>query len=84
MIKKHDGESAVNQFVADLGNHGLKENTGFLVEGKVYDKDDVNKWALEITYNGKMYEVEPEELYSIMQEGDVLKEQLKVARQSAE
>lgn len=84
IIKRHDGSDAAAEFVASLGNHGFKENAGFRVDGKVYDADDTGAWNLEITYQGKKYVVSPEELYAIMREGDMLKEELKVARQSAE
>lgn len=80
VIKKHDGDSAAKEFVADLGNHGFKENMGFHVDCKVYDKKDTNEWVLDITYRGKMYHIQPEELYAIMQEGDTLKEELTAAR----
>lgn len=76
VIKNHDGEKAAEEFVARLKNKGFDENQGFVLKGKVYDLADVSKWSIQVIFDGKTYEMSPDELFGIIKEGQDLKEKL--------
>lgn len=46
----------------------------------VYDKDNVEAWDVGVEYDDHAYKLEPKDIFTLIQESNDLKEQLKAAR----
>lgn len=80
VILEHDGDAAANTFVETLSlpNQGFSENEGFRAEVELYGTDvkDPEQWGLHIFYKEKEYQVASNEAYTLIKEGQALKNTL--------
>lgn len=79
MLLKGADKKAMDKFWAK-NKQSFKENEGIKIQVNVYDKDNVEAWDVSVEYDGDVYKLEPRDIFTLMQESDALKEQLKAAR----
>ena len=66
-LAKVSGKGEADAFLASR-QAGFDFNEGFKIDFEVYSKD-LNDWAVNLTYNGKKYKIEPKILNEIIMEG---------------
>ena len=83
MLLKGADKKAMDEFWKK-NTQGFKENEGIKIQVNVYDKDDAEAWNVRVEYDGHTYELEPKDLFAIIQDSNDLKEKLKALRKDTE
>jgi hypothetical protein len=76
VIKHAEGEAAAQTFVQSLNNQGFAENEGFKANIAIYNPHNPEDWEAVIDYKNKKYLLKPDEVVSIIKEGEDLKKKL--------
>jgi len=77
VIKMKEGEEEAEEIIAEIGGTGFDYNDGFEVEGKIYDKNDVEAWNIEVAYKDKLYKLSSGDLVQIIEEGEEFKKRMR-------